>query len=116
MLPHRQTQHEELRTDAQAFLVRALEHPGPNDNYGLRLRTGKELVAPQRCYSTHGTPGGSANDRPLPRPTRSPREGLRDALYAYSLSLSASQSISSPLWRPTAIGDCRQARDAASVL
>jgi hypothetical protein len=50
MRADRRAEYEELRVDAQAFLVRAPEHPGPNDDYGLRLRTEKELVALQRRF------------------------------------------------------------------
>jgi hypothetical protein len=46
----RQAEYEELRSDARAFLVRAPEHPGPDDDHGLRLRTEKELVALQRRF------------------------------------------------------------------
>lgn len=50
MRADRQAEYEELRADAQAFLVRAPEHPGPDDDYALRLRTEKELVALQRRF------------------------------------------------------------------
>ena len=50
MRAERQAEYDELRVDARAFLVRAPEHPGPNDDYGLRLRTEKELVALQRRF------------------------------------------------------------------
>ena len=50
MRADRLVEYEELRTNAHAFLVRAPEHPGPNDDYGLRLRTEKELVALQRRF------------------------------------------------------------------
>ena len=50
MRADRQAEYVELRTDARAFLVRAPEHPGPNDDHGLRLRTEKELVALQRRF------------------------------------------------------------------
>ena len=50
MRADRQAEYEELRTDAGAFLVRAPEHPGPAGDYGLRLRTEKELLALQRRF------------------------------------------------------------------
>ena len=37
-------------TSSGSFLVRAPEHPGPDDDHGLRLRTEKELVALQRRF------------------------------------------------------------------
>ena len=39
-----------LREDAVAFLRRAPEHPGPEDDFAVRLRTEKELVALQRRF------------------------------------------------------------------
>jgi hypothetical protein len=39
-----------LREDAQAFLRRAPEHPGPEDDFAVRLRTEKELLALQRRF------------------------------------------------------------------
>jgi len=50
MRADRQAEYEELRTDARAFLARAPDHPGPDDDHGLRLRTEKELVALQRRF------------------------------------------------------------------
>src|SRR5215472_1592796 len=50
MRADRHAEYEELRTDAHAFLVRAPQHPGPDDDHGLRLRTEKELVALQRRF------------------------------------------------------------------
>ena len=50
MRADRQAEYEELRTDARAFLVRAPEHPGPDDDHALRLRTEKELLALQRRF------------------------------------------------------------------
>jgi hypothetical protein len=50
MRADRQEEYEELRRDAHAFLVRAPEHPGPDDDYALRLRTEKELLALQRRF------------------------------------------------------------------
>lgn len=50
MRADRQAEYEELRADAQAFLVRAPAHPGPDGEYGLRLRTEKELLALQRRF------------------------------------------------------------------
>ena len=46
----RQAEYEEVRSEARAFLVRAPEHPGETDDYGLRLKTEKELVALQRRF------------------------------------------------------------------
>ena len=39
-----------LREDAEAFLRRAPEHPGPDDDFAVRLRTEKELLALQRRF------------------------------------------------------------------
>lgn len=39
-----------LGEDAQAFLRRAPEHPGPDDDFAVRLRTEKELLALQRRF------------------------------------------------------------------
>ncbi len=50
MRADRQAEYEQLRSEARAFLVRASEHPGPDDDYALRLRTEKELVALQRRF------------------------------------------------------------------
>jgi hypothetical protein len=50
MQADRQAEYAELRTDARAFLRRAPEHPGPGDDYAVRLRTEKELVALQRRF------------------------------------------------------------------
>ena len=50
MRADRQAEYQELRSDARAFLERAPEHPGPDDDYGLRLRTEKELLALQRRF------------------------------------------------------------------
>jgi len=46
----RQEEYAALRADAYEFLKRAPEHPGPDDDYALRLRTEKELVALQRRF------------------------------------------------------------------
>ena len=46
----RQTEYEEIRTDAREFLSRAPQHPGPDDDYARRLKTEKELVALQRRF------------------------------------------------------------------
>ncbi len=46
----RREEYEELRADALAFLRRAPEHPGPDDDFAVRLRTEKELVALQRRF------------------------------------------------------------------
>ena len=50
MRADRQAEYAELQTDARAFLVRAPEHPGPDGEYGVRLRTEKELLALQRRF------------------------------------------------------------------
>ncbi len=50
MRADRQAEYEELRTDAHASLMRAPEHPGPDDDHSVRLRTEKELVALQRRF------------------------------------------------------------------
>lgn len=50
MRADRDAEYAELRDDAQAFLRRAAEHPGPDDNFALRLRTEKELLALQRRF------------------------------------------------------------------
>ncbi len=50
MRADRQAEYEELRRDALDFLERAPEHPGPDDDYALRLRTEKELLALQRRF------------------------------------------------------------------
>jgi len=50
MRADRQAEYAELRTDARAFLGRAPDHPGPGDDYPVRLRTEKELVALQRRF------------------------------------------------------------------
>ncbi len=50
MLADRQAEYEDLRRDALGFLQRAPEHPGPDDEFGLRLRTEKELLALQRRF------------------------------------------------------------------
>jgi hypothetical protein len=39
-----------LGEDSQAFLRRAPEHPGPEDQFAVRLRTEKELLALQRRF------------------------------------------------------------------
>ena len=73
MRADRQAEYEELRTDAQAFLVRAPHHPGPNDDFGLRLRTEKELVALQRRFRKvrardyFDAPGGQEAARTIDR-------------------------------------------------
>ena len=46
----RQAEYEELRADAFEFLRRAPEHPGPEADHALRLRTEKELLALQRRF------------------------------------------------------------------
>src|SRR5437879_3390189 len=50
MRVERQDEYEELRSDAYDFLKRAPEHPGPEAEYAIRLRTEKELVALQRRF------------------------------------------------------------------
>jgi hypothetical protein len=50
MRAERQAEYEELREDARAFLRRASEHPESDGEFGLRLRTEKELVAFQRRF------------------------------------------------------------------
>jgi hypothetical protein len=46
----RQAEYLELRADAFEFLKRAPEHPGPESDHALRLRTEKELLALQRRF------------------------------------------------------------------
>jgi hypothetical protein len=46
----RRAEYDELSSDARSFLIRAPEHPGPDDDQGRRLRTEKELVALQRRF------------------------------------------------------------------
>lgn len=46
----RQSEYDELRAEASAFLERAPEHPGPDADHTLRLRTEKELLALQRRF------------------------------------------------------------------
>lgn len=43
-------EYSALQSEALAFLHRAAEHPGPDDDYSLRLRTEKELLALQRRF------------------------------------------------------------------
>lgn len=50
MRADRQAEYRELQADARGFLVRAPDHPGPDDDHGLRLRTEKELLALQRRF------------------------------------------------------------------
>ncbi len=50
MRADRQAEYEQLRSEAQEFLERAPQHPGPDDEYSRRLRTEKELVALQRRF------------------------------------------------------------------
>lgn len=50
MQSDRQTEYQDLLVAARAFLRRAPEFPGPDHDYGLRLRTEKELVALQRRF------------------------------------------------------------------
>ncbi len=50
MRADRQAEYEQLRSEARDFLERAPQHPGPADDYALRLRTEKELVALQRRF------------------------------------------------------------------
>src|SRR5919201_2799500 len=50
MLADCEAEYAALRDDARAFLRRAPEHPGPEDDFALRLRTEKELVALQRRF------------------------------------------------------------------
>ena len=50
MRTDRKAEYDELREDARAFLARAPEHPGPDDDYWVRLRTEKELLALQRRF------------------------------------------------------------------
>ena len=45
-----QAEYAGLREDAVAFLGRAPGHPGPEDDFAVRLRTEKELVALQRRF------------------------------------------------------------------
>jgi ChrB-like protein len=46
----RQAEYEELRAEAHDFLRRAPDHPLPDADYAVRLRTEKELVALQRRF------------------------------------------------------------------
>jgi hypothetical protein len=46
----RTAEYRALRDEAQAFLRRAAEHPGPAATYAERLRTEKELLALQRRF------------------------------------------------------------------
>ena len=46
----RQAEYEDLRAEAFEFLKRAPEHPGPEADHALRLRTDKELLALQRRF------------------------------------------------------------------
>jgi hypothetical protein len=50
MRADRRAEYEELRAEAADFLRRAPEHPDPDGDYGLRLRTEKELLALQRRF------------------------------------------------------------------
>jgi hypothetical protein len=46
----RREEYDELRAAAEDFLRRAPQHPGPDGDPALRLRTEKELVALQRRF------------------------------------------------------------------
>ena len=46
----RQAEYARIRDDAQEFLARAAKHPGPDDDYGRRRRTERELLALQRRF------------------------------------------------------------------
>jgi hypothetical protein len=46
----RTAEYRALRDEAQAFLRRAAEHPGPEATYTARLRTEQELLALQRRF------------------------------------------------------------------
>jgi len=46
----RKAEYGDIRKDAQEFLARSADHPGPKDDYGLRRRTERELVALQRRF------------------------------------------------------------------
>ena len=46
----REAEYDELRADASRFLQRAPQHPGPDADHAVRLRTDKELLALQRRF------------------------------------------------------------------
>jgi len=46
----RTAEYAEIRADAQEFLARSREHPGPKDEYARRRRTERELLALQRRF------------------------------------------------------------------
>jgi hypothetical protein len=46
----REAEYAQLREDAREFLRRAPDHPGPEDEFGRRLRTERELLALQRRF------------------------------------------------------------------
>ncbi len=46
----RAEEYKELRADALEFLHRAPAHPGPTDDYGVRLKTENELLTLQRRF------------------------------------------------------------------
>lgn len=46
----RQAEYADIRDKAQEFLARAANHPGPEDDYGRRRRTERELLALQRRF------------------------------------------------------------------
>ncbi len=50
MRADRHAEYVQIRSEAQGFLERAPDHPGPDDEYARRLRTEKELVALQRRF------------------------------------------------------------------
>src|SRR5215472_6654599 len=50
MQADRHAEYAELRAGAYEFLKRAPQHPEPGDDYAVRLRTEKELVALQRRF------------------------------------------------------------------
>src|SRR5258708_3237730 len=46
----RKAEYADIRKDAQEFLARSAGHPTPEDDYGLRRRTERELLALQRRF------------------------------------------------------------------
>lgn len=46
----REVEYLGIKTDAEAFLARSSEHPGPDEDYDRRRRTERELLALQRRF------------------------------------------------------------------
>lgn len=81
----RKAEYADIRSGAQEFLARSAEHPGPEDDYALRRRTERELLALQRRFRKirdrdhFGAPGRAAAAAAIDRCLRY-RQGISSKL------------------------------------